>query len=47
MDYPRCSEVTRILRQLVTLRSVIADGYGHRTIENIIQQLESMLRNCK
>lgn len=38
------NEVRRILRQLVTLRSVIADGYGGRTIENIVANLEARVK---
>lgn len=35
-------EYIRITAQLAVLRDIIADGYAHKTIENIVQQLESV-----
>lgn len=41
------NDIARLTAEINVLRQIVADGYGHRTIENIIQQLESRLRNCK
>ena len=37
-------EKNRVLRQLVALKSLIEDGYGGRTVENIVANLEARLR---
>lgn len=31
----------RITAQIAVLRDIISDGYGGKTVENIVQQLES------
>lgn len=37
-------EKNRVLRQLVALHSLIEDGYGGRTIENIVANLNARMR---
>ena len=34
-------EYYRITAQIAVLRDVIADGYGHRTVENVLKNLEA------
>ena len=34
----------RITAQIAVLRDIIADGYRHRTIENVLANLESRKR---
>lgn len=34
-------EYIRVTAQLAVLRDVMADGFGGKTIDNVVQQLES------
>lgn len=40
-------DYVRITAQIAVLRDIIADGYGGKTIENIVQQLESRKKEAE
>lgn len=40
-------EYMRITAMIAVLRDIIADGYRHRTIENVLANLESRKREAE